>query len=103
MRNLHSVAGRVILENEHVICSRRVYFSADLNSTYKTFLCLSINRKTKECNEFQGTAISAIKLHICHAFYIQQAAMFVYGSIDDHMFNFLTGFFSTSLEMFFIH
>ena len=26
--------------------------------------------------------------------------MFAYGSIEDHMFNFITGFFSTSLEMF---
>ena len=25
--------------------------------------------------------------------------MFVYGSIEDHMFDFLTGFFFTSLEM----
>ena len=28
--------------------------------------------------------------------------MFVYGSIEDHMFDFLTGFSFTSLEMFYI-
>ena len=38
--------------------------------------------------------------YICHAFSIQQAAMFVYGSIEDHMFDFLTGFFFTTQEMF---
>ena len=31
--------------------------------------------------------------YIFHAFSIQQTAMFVYGSIEDHMFDFLTGFF----------
>ena len=35
-----------------------------------------------------------MQLHyICHAFSIQQVAMFVYRSIEDHMFNFLTWFF----------
>jgi len=37
--------------------------------------------------------------YIGHAFSIQQATMFVYGSIQDHMFD----FFFTSLEMFFMH
>ena len=39
--------------NEHLFYSRRVYFSADSNSTYKTFLCSSIKRKTNKDPEFQ--------------------------------------------------
>ena len=42
---------------------------------------------------FKGIAIFAITIYICHAFSIQLEAMFVYGSIEDHMFDFLTGFF----------
>ena len=38
---------------------------------------------------FKGTEISAI---ILHAFFIQQAAMLACGSIEDHMFDFLTEF-----------
>ena len=52
----------------------------------------------KNAMNFKGTVL--LLNYICHAFSIQQAAMFAYGSIEDHMFNFITGFFSTSLEMF---
>ena len=88
--------------NEHVFCSRREYFSADSNSTYKTFLCSSIKRTPPQKKmQWISKVLQYLQLnYICHAFSIQQAAMFAYGSIEDHMFNFITGFFSTSLEMF---
>ena len=41
---------------------------------------------------FKVTAISAITIYLSCVFY-KQATMFVYGSIEDHMFDFLTGFF----------
>ena len=56
--------------NEHVFCSRRVYFSAGSNSTYKTFLCSSIKRKTQKITlNFKGTAIFAITIYMPCVFY----------------------------------
>ena len=52
---------------EHVFCSRRVYFSSDSNSTYKTFLCSTIKRKTKKITlnfKFKGTAIFPITIYM---------------------------------------
>ena len=71
---------------EHVLCS---------NSTYKTFLCSSVKRKTKKC-QWISKVLQYLQLqYICHAFSIQQVAMFVYKSIE--VFNRI--FFSTR-EMF---
>ena len=74
-----------------MFCSRRVYFSADSNSTYKKFL----KGNQKYHREYQRYI-----QFICHVFSIQQAAMYVYGSIEDPMFDFLTGFSFTSSEKF---
>ena len=48
--------------NEHVFCSRRVYFSAGSNSTYKSFFAHQLKGKPKNHREFKGTAIFAITI-----------------------------------------
>ena len=89
--------------NEHVFCSRRVYFSTDLNSTYKIkhFFTHQSKGKPKKKIPWISKVMQNLQLHyICHAFSIKQAAMFVYESTGDYLFDFWTGFFFTSLEMF---
>ena len=79
---------------------------ADSNSTYKSFLCSSVEKKTKTPREFQRyTAISAIKLHMpCVSYTAGSHVCLNYGSIEDHMLDFYRQeFYFTSLEMFSIH
>ena len=57
----------------------------------KRFFAHQLKRKPKNSKVLQYLQLQY--MYICHAFSIQQAAMFVYGSIEDHMFDFLTGFF----------
>ena len=84
--------------NEHVFCSRHVYFSAYSNSTYKTFLCSSIERKPKNHPEFQSYC------NICN--YNNMPCIFCTASSHVCLwieFDFFNRIFFTSLEMFFMH
>ena len=81
-----------------VFCSRRVYFSPDSNSTYKTFLCLSIKRKT----EFNTPFIWKV-LQYLQVYYMNEYIRW-HGLTDDHMIdgmsNYLNRIFCTSVKMF---
>lgn len=104
---------KCIFGNIHVFCSWRVFFYADSNSTYKTFLFSMIERNTPLCNLTK--VLQYLNLHHMHAFHllysacisfsIQQEVMFVIGLTDDHMFdgvsNFFNRIFFTSIKMFF--
>ena len=69
----------------------------------KRFFAHQLKGKPKHYPEFQRYCnICNYNIYVM-GFSRQQAAMFVYGSIEDNMFDFLTGFFFFSLEMFFIH
>ena len=101
-RNLHAVAVLLSIRNEHIFCSRRVYFSADSNSTYKTILnCSSIKRKTKKITvNFKGTAIYLqLQFYMPCVFYTGGRRVCLWIDRRSHIWFFYMIFF-TSLEMF---
>ena len=61
--------------NEHMFCRRRVYFSAESNSTYKTFLCSSIQRKTKKYPVTLNFNICNYNIYAMRFLYSRQPAM----------------------------
>ena len=75
---------QLFIRNEYVFCCKRVYFSADSNSTLKN-ISLLMTQKKKSPVIFKGSTKSAITLHSMHVFSVQQTAMCVYGSTEDHM------------------
>ena len=76
----------IFMGNKHAFFSRRVYFSADSKFTYKAFLNSSLKKVLKHSLIFKSFALSALTLRAC-IYPFQHAAMVVFISIDNSMFD----------------
>ena len=86
LQTLHIITNNLVhfASIQHVFCSRRVHFSIDSNSPYKTFLSKSKRKTNKNSLElFKDIAESTFTWHMPCVIYTERA-MLVNWSIEDH-------------------
>ena len=94
-QNLHAIVAQSYQLEMNPCSAVGVYISPQIRIYTKRFFAHQLKGKPKKKNtlNFKCTAIFAITIYMPCVFYTAGSHMFVNGSIEDHMFDFLTGYF----------